>query len=143
VIAGSDGSVITEGRCGNAPRDGDLVAVPVSVVVAGVGDGVPASVVGDMVVAAVGLAVVAGGAVGAVVTAAGVWLSWASWTRPQMITPIRTAISTAQPTNAIGLRQVGMASMTADGIRERPAHTAATHAATDQRSKIDTTATSQ
>jgi hypothetical protein len=141
VIAGSDGSVITEGRCGNAPRDGDLVGV--SVVVAGVVDGVLASVVGGVVVAAVGLAVVVGGAVGTVVTAAGVWLSSASWTRPQMITPIRTAISTAQPTNAIGLRQVGMASMTADGIREGPAHTAATHAAIDQHSKIDMTATSQ
>jgi hypothetical protein len=138
VIAGSGGSVITEGRCGNAPRDGDLVGVPVSVVVADVVDGMLASVVGGVVVA-----VVADGAVGAVVTAVGVWLSWASWTRPQMITPIRTAITTAQPTNAIGLRQVGMASMTADGIREGPAHTAATHAATDQHSKIDTTATSQ
>jgi hypothetical protein len=72
VIAGSDGSVITEGRWGNAPRDGDLVGVPVSVVVVGVVDGVLVSVVGGAVVA-----VVAVGAV-VVVTAAGVALSWAS-----------------------------------------------------------------
>jgi hypothetical protein len=56
---------------------------------------------------------------------------------PQMMIPIRTAISTAQPTSAIGLRQVGTASMTADGSGGGPARTAATHAATDQQSKLD------
>jgi hypothetical protein len=137
VIVGSDGSVITAGRCGNAPRDGDLVAVPVSVVVGGVPDAVLVSVVGGVVVAAVGLAVVAGGAVGVVAIADGVAPSWASWSRPQTITPMRKEIRTVQPTSAIGLRQVGTASMASDGIGEGDAPAAAAHAATDQHSKLD------
>jgi hypothetical protein len=56
---------------------------------------------------------------------------------PQMMIPIRTAISTAQPTSAIGLRQVGTASMASDGIGEGDAPAAAAHAATDQHSKLD------
>jgi hypothetical protein len=136
VIAGTDGSVITEGMCGKAPRDGALVVVAVSVVVVGVVDGVSLSVDGGVVVA-----VVAGGAVVVVVTAEGIARSWASWSMPQTITAIRNAISTAQPTSAIGLRQPGTASITADGIGEGGAHVVATHAATYQQSKLDPIAT--
>jgi hypothetical protein len=143
VIAGSDGSVITEGRCGNAPRDLDLVGVSVSVVVAGVVDEGLVSVVGGVVVAGVGLAVVAGGAVGVVVIADGAAPSWDSWSMPQTITPMRNAITAAQPTNAIGFRQVGTASMASDGIGAGHAPTAATHAATDQHSKLDLAETGQ
>jgi hypothetical protein len=48
---GSDGRVITEGRCGDAPGDGVLlVGVPVSVLEVGVVDVVLVSVVGVVVV---------------------------------------------------------------------------------------------
>jgi hypothetical protein len=141
VIAGNDGSVITEGMCGKAPRDGALVVVARSVVV-GVVEGESLSVDGGAVPAVVGVTVVvAGGAVGVVVTADGVARSWASWSMPQTMTAIRKAMSTAQPTSAIGLRQPGTASMAADGIGEGRAHLAATHAATDQQSKFDPIAT--
>jgi hypothetical protein len=79
ITVGSDGSVITEGRCGNAPGDGELVdGVPMSVVVVGVFDVVPVSVG-----AAVGAAVVVGvvvlvGVVVVVVTAAGFGRPWTS-----------------------------------------------------------------
>lgn len=45
--SGSDGSVITGGRCGNAPGDGELlVGVPVSVLEVGAADVVPVSLLG-------------------------------------------------------------------------------------------------
>jgi hypothetical protein len=44
---GSDGSVITEGKCGKAPGDGELlVGVPVSVLEVGEADVVAVSAVG-------------------------------------------------------------------------------------------------
>ncbi len=94
--------MICDGSRCNAPGDGELVVgVPVSVVVGvGVVDVVPVSVVGVVVVVVV-VVVVAGACVGA---------PWASWMMPQMISPIRTAMRTPHPTNAIGLRQPGMGS---------------------------------
>jgi hypothetical protein len=116
---GSDGSVMTEGRCGNAPGDGELlVGVPVSALEVGVVDGVLVSVlevgVVDVVlvsvVGAVVVALVVVGVVVVVVTGAGGGGPWASWMMPQMISATRTAISTPHPTSAIGLRHPGMGS---------------------------------
>jgi hypothetical protein len=105
---GSDGSVITDGNCGKAPGDGELlVGVPVSVLQVGEADVVPVSVVGVVVVVVVGVVVLV---VGVVVIGAGGGGPWTSWTMPQMIRAMRTAIRTPHPTNAIGLRHPGMGS---------------------------------
>lgn len=104
---GSDGSVITEGKCGKASGDGELlVGVPVSVLEVGEADVVAVSVVGVAAVV-VGVVVVV---VVVVVTGAGAGGPWTSWMMPQMISPTRTAIRTPHPTNAIGLRHPGIGS---------------------------------
>jgi hypothetical protein len=122
---GSDGSVITEGKCGKAPGDGELlVGVPVSVLEVGAADVVAVSVVGVVGVVdsscigrwvggTTGAAVVVGvvAVVGVVVvTGAEAGGPWTSWMMPQMISPMRTAMRTPHPTNAIGLRHPGIGS---------------------------------
>ena len=121
---GSDGSVITEGKCGRASGDGELLvgvrclcwkwARPiVAVSVVGVVRVVDSPCIGRWVGGTTGAAVVVGVVVVfgvVVVTGAEAGGSWTSWMMPQMISPTRTAIRTPHPTNAIGLRHPGIGS---------------------------------
>lgn len=121
---GSEGSVITDGSCGigNSPGGGVVVLVDalgyvldgagfsvmiVGVVCSGVRTVVDGTTGGALdggnvvVVVVLGVMVVAGSCGGA---------PCASWMMPQMISAIRTTISTPHPAIAIGLRQPGIGS---------------------------------